>query len=179
MLNNKYREIEFSAGTNIESAIKELKSSKGLVCGTFNGQVLYSDIDDVDSAYFKIIGKTKAECDEDSKRNHEEYEKSQKEHKDSIPELTQYWIEKGQEILDIKYLVEWNKCVPIRLNDIYQGMELKACLDIIIKLNNDCTLEEAKVIIENQGHSGMSFGLVCSMVASFCDRGKEFVKFVK
>ena len=50
----KYREIEFDAGQNIESAVKELKEQKDLVCGSFNGQMLYSDIDDMDSAYKKI-----------------------------------------------------------------------------------------------------------------------------
>jgi hypothetical protein len=69
--------------------------------------------------------------------------------------------------------------VPIRLDDLYQGMELKCCLDIVIELNNGCTLNEAKAIIESQGHSGMSFGLVCSMVKSFCDRGTEFVSYVR
>ena len=59
-----------------------------------------------------------------------------------------------KEILDEKYLELWNKCVPIRLGDLYQGMELGMCLDIIKELNNNCTLDEAKVIIESQGHSG-------------------------
>jgi hypothetical protein len=53
------------------------------------------------------------------------------------------------------------------------------CLDIVLELNNGCTLEEAKAIIENQGHSGMSFGLVCSMVKSFCDRGVEFSSYAR
>lgn len=42
-----------------------------------------------------------------------------------------------------------------------------------------CELDTTKTVIENQGHSGMSFGLVCSMVKSFCDRGEEFVSYVK
>lgn len=63
-MKTKYREIEFVAGQSIESAVKELKEQKDLVCGSFNGEMLYSDIDDVDSAYKKVTGKTKAECDE-------------------------------------------------------------------------------------------------------------------
>jgi hypothetical protein len=35
------------------------------------------------------------------------------------------------------------------------------------------------IFIENQGHSGMSFGLVCSMVKSFCDRGVEFSSYAR
>jgi hypothetical protein len=58
-------------------------------------------------------------------------------------------------------------------------MELGNCLDIIKELNAGCELETAKKIIEDQGHSGMSFGLVCSMVKAFCDRGVEFVTYVR
>ncbi len=175
---NKYKEIKFGFG-NIESAVKELKSHNELVCGSFNGQMLYSDIDDLDSAYVKITGKTKAEFDEAERIRNEEYEEQQRKHQEAIPELTKEWIEKGNAILDEKYHETWAKCVPIRLDDLYQGMELKCCLDIVSELNKGCSLDEAKTIIEGQGHSGMSFGLVCSMVKSFCDRGQEFVSYAR
>ena len=175
----KHKKIEFSPGENIESAVKELMSHNELVCGSFNGQMLYSDIDTVDSAYQKIIGKTKAEYDSEVKIQNDRYEEDRQKHKESIPELAKAWIEKGNTILDEKYRETWAKCVPIRLDDLYQGMELKCCLDIVIELNNGCTLDEAKAIIESQGHSGMSFGLVCSMVKSFCDRGNEFVVYAR
>ena len=175
----KHKKIEFSPGENIESAVKELISHNELVCGSFNGQMLYSDIDTVDSAYQKITGKTKAEYDSEAKAQNDRYEEDRQKHKESIPDLTKEWIEKGNTILDEKYRETWAKCVPIRLDDLYQGMELKCCLDIVIELNNGCTLDEAKAIIESQGHSGMSFGLVCSMVKSFCDRGNEFVIYAR
>jgi len=161
---NKYKEIEFGFG-NIESAVKELKSHNEFVCGSFNGQILYSDIDDLDSASERI--------------RHEEYEEQQRKHKEAIPELTKEWIEKGNTILDEKYRELWAKCVPIRLGDLYQGMELGNCLEIVEQLNNGKTVEEVKPLIENQGHSGMSFGLVCSMIKSFCDRGEEFFNYAR
>lgn len=174
----KYKEIEFGFG-DIESAVKELKSHKGLVCGSFNGQMLYSDIDDLDSAYKKITGKTKTEFDADRKAENDKYKEDQRKHKEAIPELTKEWIEKGKAVLDEKYLELWNKCVPIRLGDLYQGMELGNCLEIVEQLNKGEELEKVKPLIENQGHSGMSFSLVCSMVKSFCDRGEEFFKYVQ
>jgi len=176
---SNYKQIEFGIGNDIESAVKELKSHKGLVCGSFNGQMLYSDIDDVDSAYKKITGKTKSEFDAERKAENDRYKEEQKKHKESIPELAKEWIAKGNEILDEQYHEKWAKCVPIRLDDLYQGMELKCCLDIVSELNKGCSLDEAKTIIEGQGHSGMSFGLVCSMVKSFCDRGQEFVSYAR
>jgi hypothetical protein len=181
-MEKNYKEIEFIAGNSIDSAIKELdkyKQKNKLVFGVFNGQKLYSDVDDLDSAYKKITGKTKAEFDTERKIENDKYKEEQQKHEDAIPELTKVWIEKGNKILDEKYRELWSKCVPIRLGDLYQGMELEMCLDIILELNNGCTLDEAKSIIESQGHSGMSFGLVCSMVKSFCDRGEEFVSYVR
>ena len=177
-MEKNYRKIEFGFG-DINSAMKELKSHKDLVCGSFNGQMLYSDIDDVDSGYQKITGKTKAEFDEARQKEHEEYEAEKKRHEEAIPELTKEWIEKGNEILAEKYHETWAECVPIRLGDLYRGFELKATLDIVKKLNAGCELETAKKIIEDQGHSGMSFGLVCSMVKSFCDRGAEFASYAR
>ena len=170
-----YRTIQFGLG-KIDSAMKELKSHKDLVCGSFNGQMLYSDIDDIDSAYQKITGKTKAEFDEAERKRQAEYEREKREHEEAIPKLTKEWIAKGNEILAEKYHETWAKCVPIRLGALYRGFELKATLDIVKELNAGCELEVAKGIIEEQGHSGVSFGLVCSMVKSFCDRGAEFVE---
>ena len=177
----QHRKIEFGFG-NIESAVKELaryKERGELVYGEFNGQKLYSDTDDLDSSYKKITGLTKAEFDEAERVRNEEYKAEEKRHKEAIPELTKEWVEKGKAILDEKYLEAWNKCVPIRLGDLYRGMELGATLDIVKELNAGCELQKAKEIIESQGHSGMSFGLVCSMVKSFCDRGQEFVNYAR
>lgn len=88
------------------------------------------------------------------------------------------YISDGHKILDEKYWDRWDKCVPIRVNDIYGGMELECCLDIIKELNNDCTMDSAKAIIGNQLHSERSFNLVRAMVKAFCYRGEEFYYFV-
>jgi len=127
----------------------------------------------------KIEARIKTEHDSELQLQTERYEERKRKHKEAIPELTKEWIKKGNEILAEKYHETWAKCVPIRLDDLYQGFELGACLEIAKALNAGCDLETAKIIIENQSHSGMSFNLVCSMVKSFCDRGSEFVTYVK
>lgn len=180
-MEKNYREIEFSFGS-IDDAVKKLsqfKETGELVYIIFNDQKLYSDIDDLDSAYKKITGKTKSEFDKDQEERHAEYEKEKKQHEEAIPKLTEEWVEKGKKVLDEKYWELWIKCVPIRLGDLYRGMELGACLEIVEELNKGCSLNESKAIIDGQGHSGMSRGLVCSMVKSFCRRGEEFVAFVR
>lgn len=180
-MKKEHRKIEFGFG-HLESAVEELlryKERGELVYGEFNGQKLYSDTDDLDSCFVKVTGKTKAEFDEAEKIRNDEYEQELKKHKDAIPELTKEWITKGNNILDEKYHELWAKCVPIRLDDLYRGMELGNCLEIVDQLNKGYEPEKVKPLIENQGHSGTSFGLVCSMVKSFCDRGSEFVSYVR
>ena len=178
----RYKEIQLEFGGNIVSAMKllnEYKAKNELVFINFNGHELYSDIDDLDSAYVKVTGKTKEQFDEHQRLRHEEYEEEKRKHEESIPELTKEWIKKGNKILDKEYHELWNECVPIRLSDLYRGMELGASLEIIDKLNKNCSLDEAKDIIDNQGHSGMSYSLVRSMVKSFCKRGNEFANYTK
>jgi predicted nuclease with TOPRIM domain len=177
-----YEKIEFFAGNTIEQAVNQLLNYKAqgkLVCGEFNGITLYSDTVTMDSAYKEITGKTKAEFDKGQQEWKDNYDKQKQEHEEKIPELTKVWMEKGREVLTEDKWEYWDKIVPIRLNDLYQGMELGNCLDIVNILNNNGTLDEAKEVIENQGHSGMSFGLVCAMVREFCDRGSEFVECVR
>ena len=65
-METNYRKIKFGAGDSIERAIQDLarfKERGELVYGEFNGQKVYSDIDDLDSAFKKVTGKTKAEFD--------------------------------------------------------------------------------------------------------------------
>lgn len=173
-----HRKLEYYFG-DIDGAIEELSKHEDLVYLEFNGQKLYSDKDDLNSAYLKVTGLTKEEFDQNRKTENEKYEIEKRQHEEAIPELTKEWIEKGKQILEEQYHKDWIKCVPIRLEDLYRGMELGMCLDIVRELNDGCSLDRAKEIIESQGHSGMSFGLVCSMIRSFCDRGLEFVNYVK
>ncbi|CAK0747832.1 hypothetical protein CCP3SC1AL1_1560005 [Gammaproteobacteria bacterium] len=121
----------------------------------------------------------KIEFGAEREKEHLEYDERKRKHKEAIPELTNEWTEKGKAILAEKYYETWTECVPIRLGDLYEGMELGATLDIVKELNAGCELQTAKEIIEEQGHSGMSFGLVCSMVKSFCDRGAEFASYAR
>lgn len=93
--------------------------------------------------------------------------------------VARLWIEKGKKVLEKKYHNLWEEVVPIRLSDLYGGMELGACLEIVAALNSGSRLDMAKEILDKQGHSGLSYGLVVSMVISFCSRGSEFAKYLK
>ena len=180
-MNKRYLEVEFW-GCTVEDAVKKLldyKEKGKLAYGEFNGVTLYSDTVTMDDAYTEITGRTKSEFDKEQQEWRENLERQQREHEEKIPELTKVWIQKGREILTEDKLEIWSEIVHIRLNDLYQGMELGACLDIVNILNNNGALDEAKEKIESQEHSGMSFGLVCSMVRELCERGNDFVEYVR
>jgi hypothetical protein len=181
-MNKNYKKINFRWGGTLEDAVNELlyyKSQGVLAFGEFNGTSLYSDTVTMDGAYLDVIGETKAEFDKSQRVWKENCDRIEKEHKEKIPLLTEEWIKKGREILTEDKWEYWDKIVPIRLSDLYHGMELGCCLDIVKILNNNGTFDEAKKMIESQDHSGMSFGLVCVMVKEFSDRGCEFVNYVR
>ena len=160
--------------------IKYSVENKGkLAYCEFSGTMLYSDTVSLDSAYKTLTDSTYYEFNEKQKELHEEYKRQEEEHKNAIPELTKEWTEKGHKILSKNKWDYWDKIVPIRLGDLYHGMELGCCLDIVKALNDGCSLDETKHIIEGQNHSGMSYGLVRAMVSEFCDRGNEFSEYVK
>ena len=121
----KYKKIELLVGNTIEDAVNELLDyrEKGeLACCDFNGHTLYSDTVTMDDAYKEIIGKTKYEFDKAQQEMRDNFKRQDKEHKEQIPLLTKVWMEKGREILTEDKWELWDKIVPIRLNDLYQGM---------------------------------------------------------
>ena len=181
-MEKNYDEIDFSCGSTIERAVNELlmhKAKGKLVCGTFNGTMLYSDTVTMDGAYKQITGKTKAEFDKAQEDWREDYKRREKEYQDSVPSLVDEWVMKGKEILTADKWDYWKEIVPIRLRDLYHGMELGCCLDIVKILNSNGALDEAKAEINKQDHSGMLYGLVRGMVKEFCNRGNEFYEYTR
>ena len=179
-MDKKYTEIEFGLGWSLERAVKELieYAVKGeFVYGEFNGHVLYSDTVSMDSAYLEVVGRTYREHKDSQRKWREEYDRREREHKENIPQLEKEWIAKGHDALSEDKWELWDKCVPIRLNDLYKGIELGQCLDVIEKLKEN-NFQEAKEVMENQGHSGMSWALMKSMLMTFADNGEEFVSFL-
>ena len=175
----KYRKLEFYYGS-IEDFVYLLlhyKEKGELVYADFNGHRFYSDTVTMDKAYKEITGKTKAEFDYMIKEQKDAWEEQKREHEVSIPKKTKYWREKARGIIKEDKLDHWDEIVPIRLKDLYQGMELECCLDLAVLLKEGA-FEKAKEMLNNQGHSGMSYGLVCAMLKEFVDNGEEFLKFI-
>lgn len=193
---NDYHVIEFDPGLTIDKAVVELQKlyNQGVKAkGVFNGVTLYSDTVDIDDAYLAITGRTEADHKDLVKSIHENFKREEQEHKENIPHLTDKYTKLGQEVLDESKWRKWEEIVPIRLRDLYRGMELNCCLEIVKVLNREPSrwdseiendswilVNEAADIFESQNHSGMSASLVAYMVEQFAndDIGKAFKRRV-
>ena len=180
------KEIEFLPGDSIDTAWKGLLRASaecGDTCfGEFNGREIRST-DTLDEAYMKILGKTKSEHEKEMQDWRDEYERREKEHKDSIPNLIPIYREKARGVILEDQYEYWDKIVPIRLDDLYHGMELDATLDLckIMRdesMSYDERLKKAYDTFMDQGHSGMSAGLVASMLRTFCPDGHDLADAV-
>lgn len=84
------------------------------------------------------------------------------------------YIRLGHEVIDSRYWSKWDEFVLIRLDDVFNGMDLEATLDIVKRLNDDWDMEDVVALFDSQGHSGYTATVVTSMVSKLCDRGQEF-----
>lgn len=177
-----YKKVDMSCGTSLENVIYKLwdyQKQGEFVSTEFNGHQLYSDKVSLDGTYLEVVGKTFFEFEEANRIRHEKYEKDEREFQITVPSLILEWEEDGHKVLNERYWKHWDEIVPFRVKDLYHGMELGNCLEIVGKLNNGCSLEDAKDTIGKQDHSGMSYSLVRNMVGQFCDRGNEFFEYTK
>lgn len=175
-----YRKIEFAAGESIETVVAELlkHNRQGeLVCGCFNGHMLYSDKVTLDNVYLAVLGKSKAEYDMEKTEWIMREERKKEEYEAHLPELEEYWQERGHQVMEEKYWAEWDSCVPIQLRGLYEGI-LENCLELIEPLNNGCSIQDAGSLLEMQGHSGGSKAVVVELVRKLCHRGREFAEEV-
>lgn len=173
------KEIDLFAGANLDKAIEILKKKAEQASepcfGKFNGRTLYST-DTVDEAYMKVLGKTKAEFEEGQRKRREEYVRAEREHQARIPQLTEKYRNEARGLVLDSELEYWDKIVPIRLGDLYHGMELQQVLDCC-KIMRDqslvlsARLEKAYDVFMAAGHSGMSASLTMAMLRRFCPHG--------
>ena len=180
------KEVEFTIGMSIDSAVEFMKKwaeDNGEECfGDFNGHTLYST-DTIDDAYRAVMDKTKAEYEKEMQDWRDEYDRKEKEHKEKIPELTEVYREKARGVILEDQYDYWDKVVPIRLGDLYHGMELDCTLDLCNIMRDKSVSYEKRIRkaydkFMDQGHSGMSASLVASMLRTFCPDGNDLADAV-
>lgn len=175
------KKIEFYPGINLDKAYQELQDNAPCY-GEFNEKTLYST-DSLDEVFVKVTGKSKAEHDEYVRKMHEEYERKESEFKAKIPQLTEDYRNRARGIIPEEYLEYWDEIVPIRLNDLYHGIEL-GCWLTFIEILNDTSKEElerferCRSLFFKQGHSGMSGSLVLAGLKRFHPLGEMLALYI-
>ena len=183
-LKKQYKEIQLPPLRYLNQAIEYIRTVNPNIVGTnlvyamFNGHPIYSDNLDIDEIYSRLgtynAGNKPKEIELD-------YEKAEKEFQKKISTLTKKYNALAKGVIADDKLDQWYAIVPIRLRDIYHGMELDATLEIIKELNkatdSNNHFAEAKSIFNGQDHSGLSYNLVCAMLNMFAPNGVEFVKY--
>lgn len=183
-LKKQYKEIQLPALRYLSQAIEYIRTVNPNIVGTnlvyamFNGHPIYSDNIDVDEIYSRVCAYN---ASNKQKEIELDYEKAEKEFQKKIPTLTKKYNALAKGVIADDKLDQWYELVPIRLRDLYHGMELDATLEIIKELNkatdSNTHFAEAKNIFDKQGHSGLSGDLICAMLNMFAPNGVEFVKY--
>ena len=129
------------------------------------------------------MGKTKAEHEKEMQDWRDAWDRHKEEHKSRIPELSEVYKKAARGVILEDQYEYWDKIVPIRLGDLYEGMELGSTLDLckIMRDKNltyDERLHKAYEAFMDQGHSGMSASLVASMLRKFCPDGEDLADAV-
>ena len=145
----------------------------------FNGQKLYALLDDLDSCYVKVTGKTKKEFELAEKKWREDYEKRKAEAAAKAEAAVPSYIEAGKTLVYPQKQKEWEQCVKVRVSDLYHGAELKNAIDAMKVLQENGDFEKAKKVIDGAGHSGASYGMTMNIIISFSKVGPDFYEFME
>ena len=140
------KQTVFSYGCDITDAYRKLKhmASETLeeVGGDFNGQKLDSTMT-LDDMFKAVTGRAKAEHEKLLKEQQDKYKQEEQKHKESIPSLVAEYIERGHKLNESTWDA-WDECVPVRLNDLYRGMELDYTLRLVEMLDiNGCDIKRS------------------------------------
>lgn len=179
----KTYKIDFGCGTNLDQAHQQLQETYNrlkpqmpdleYVEGEFNCYTFTSKMS-LDDIYMVVFDKTKAEVEEEWRKEREERIRERKEYEAKIPELVKEYEKKFREDKAIKpeSMDELVQHIEAVLKSIYRNYLLDAFLDIVHILydnrdDKDKALEEAKKKFDEQGHSGNTAGIVGRMVQTY------------
>ena len=181
------KKIDLSAGCSIDEAYSEIRKCSeqdNKPCfAVFNGREITSD-DTLDEMYVSVTGMTKDEFDRKRNEFRNEYERREYEHKSKIPELTEHYRKEARGVILEEQIGYWDEVVPIRLGDIYHGMELDQVLTISRIMGDTETdfytrLRKSYKIFNDVGHSGRSANITIAMLRKFCPYGDNIADAIE
>ena len=164
---------------NLETVVRELikfrKAGFDVYC-EFNGHTLYSRNVTLDSAYLEVTGYTYAGFQEMRRKQIEAWEEQERLEKEASKAKKQEWISRGHKLIPEELWSEWERCIDIRIEDIYNGKEIEHALVIMEAYENGKSIDEIYEIVQNQNHSGTSHGMLMSIIKYFYTNSEQFIE---
>lgn len=180
---------ELVAGSHKSEAIDDLY--KAYLNGEhitvdFNGEPMNSrEIGElgIDRAYEKYFGYDKESYKEHARLEQAawsaKYKLEQFEEKyaaiKEIPEL----VKESADVINPELSGEWRDCLKIRATDLYHGSDSKSAIELMKAHSQGANAEDLKKMIDEQGHSGASHGMVLAMIKHFYKAGDGLVDILK
>lgn len=157
----------------VNALLKAKNEGRKLFC--FFGDVfLKSDNITMDSAFLKVLGKTKDEFDREQLEYNNNYEKmilqERRESLGKIPEL----IERGKQYIFPEKLEEWKNCVVDTCDGPFEYYIVEQALDIMDALEKGAQKDELIELLRKQGHNDATAIRLRRIVLNFSKRGPEF-----
>lgn len=84
-------------------------------------------------------------------------------------ELIKTYTDRGHKVIPQNKWTMWDQIVPIRVSDIYHGMEVNNALTILESYKEEKDLRKVRKIFDDAEHSGWSAGLVARIIMDFSD----------
>ncbi len=161
---------------NLDEVVRELIRFRDAgfdVYCDFNGHKLYSKDISFDSAYLEVCGCTYSEYLRRSKERIAKWQEEQKREKEKATKNKLEWIVTGHKYIPEQLWSEWEKCIDIRIKDLYNGVEIEYALNIMRAYEIGTPVEKISEMIESQHHSGASYSILKSIITYFYPKGNE------
>ena len=161
---------------NLDEVVRELIRFRNAgfdVYCEFNGHKLYSRDISMDSAYLEVCGCTYSEYLRRRKEWLQEYEERKRKEKEESKAKKPEWIARGRKLIPEELWSKWEECIDIRISDLYNGMEVESALQVMEAHASGASAKDILQMTYDQGHSGMSYSMLRSIVTFFYPAGKQ------
>ena len=164
--------LDWSAGSDIESAYCQLQNYEGRCYGKFNG-VFLDDTMSLDECYLAVTGKTKAEHATYMQDKAVEFDRAEKERLLRVPQDTDEMTKAFLEVVEAQYKDEVPQLVKMMVESLYGTPLAQDVLSVLKMLNNAADIEEVTTLLSTQGHSGTTHTIVLFVLNKLSSRADE------
>jgi hypothetical protein len=180
------KEAQLLAGTHKSAAVDDLYKAYlngEHVTADFNGDQMSSrEIGElgVDGAYERYFG-----YDREGYKEHDRLESAARSAQYALDQFEETYkakkevpklVEQSADLIDPEIKGEWRDCLEVRATDLYHGGDSRSAIALMRAHSQGASQDELKQILEEQGHSGASHGMVIAMIKHFYKEGASLAE---